>query len=108
MLFSILHQPDGVGFAELAQRDPDSLEVGLINNMPDTALRATERQFVSLLDSAANGLAVRLRLFTLPAVPRSSWAQAHVESFYSSLDDLWASDVDALIVTGTEPRASNL
>jgi hypothetical protein len=40
--------------------------VGLVNNMPDTALQSTERQFLELIDAAAGGMAVRLRLFSLP------------------------------------------
>src|SRR5687768_11519736 len=84
------------------------LEIGLVNNMPDTALRATERQFVTLLTEAAAGDAVRLTLYTLPDVPRTDWGHAHVARSYRPLEELWESNLDALIVTGTEPRAANL
>ena len=30
------------------------IEIGLINNMSDEALKATERQFISLLESASD------------------------------------------------------
>lgn len=93
---------------EFRESDASCLEIGLINNMPDTALRATERQFLSLLTAAAEGIVVRLRLFTLPDVPRVDWGQEYVSSFYSSVSDLWNSHLDGLIVTGTEPRAPNL
>ena len=36
------------------------IRIGLINNMPDTALEATERQFRSLLATASDGMSVRL------------------------------------------------
>jgi homoserine O-succinyltransferase len=85
----------------------NDLEIGLVNNMPDAALEATERQFRSLIDASAGGARVRLTFYALPGIPRSESGQAHV-SRYSDIDDLWNGHLDGLIVTGTEPRASNL
>ena len=48
-----------------------SINIGLINNMPDAALEATERQFMTLLDLASDGVLVRLSLYALPEVPRN-------------------------------------
>jgi homoserine O-succinyltransferase len=87
---------------------PDRLDIGLVNNMPDTALRATERQFDSLLRAAGTDVEVRLWLFALPAVPRADWAQDYVRAFYVGLDELWRRRLDGLIVTGAEPRAADL
>jgi homoserine O-succinyltransferase len=84
------------------------LEVGLINNMPDAALESTERQFLEILRAAADDVPVRLRLFALPDVPRTDSGRAHLAGGYCSIDDLWHSRLDGLIVTGTEPRASSL
>jgi homoserine O-succinyltransferase len=84
------------------------IDIGLINNMPDGALKATEHQFIRLLDSVADGVAVRLMFYTLPEVPRSALGRRHVNSFYSSIDSLLSRRLDGLIVTGTEPRTSNL
>jgi homoserine O-succinyltransferase len=83
------------------------LDIGLLNNMPDAALDATERQFRALLDAAADGLAVRLTLYTLPEIPRSDFGR-HQVSRYSDFRDLWDHHHDGLIVTGTEPRAADL
>ena len=69
---------------------PSHLDIGLINNMPDAALDATERQFRGLLDAAADGLAVRLTLYTLPEVPRTDFGRRQV-SRYSNFDTLWNS-----------------
>ena len=85
-----------------------SVHIGLINNMPDSALRATERQFFSLLDAASDGLEVRLSLYELPEVPRSETARRHLNQHYSSAEDLWDCHLDGLIVTGTEPKTQNL
>jgi homoserine O-succinyltransferase len=83
------------------------LDIGLLNNMPDAALDATERQFRSLLAAAADGVPVRLTLYTLPEIRRAEFGRRQV-SRYARLDDLWRSHHDALIVTGTEPRAEDL
>jgi homoserine O-succinyltransferase len=88
--------------------DANCLDIGLINNMPDAALEATERQFRALLDAAADGVAVRLTVYALPDVPRTDWGRHHVNRLYSDIEDLWDSRLDGLIVTGTEPRAPNL
>ena len=84
------------------------LDIGVINNMPDGALQSTERQFLSLLDSAATGLSVRLTFYALPDVPRSDSGRRHVSSFYKSIENLWDRRLDGVIVTGAEPRTSNL
>jgi len=89
------------------QPDSNCLDIGLINNMPDAALDATERQFRALLDAAADGLVLRLTLYTLPEVPRTDFGRRQV-SCYSDLGDLWDRHHDGLIVTGTEPRAADL
>ena len=81
------------------------LTIGLVNNMPDTALESTERQFLELLRAAAGDLPVRLRLYALPDVPRSESGRRHVRDAYVPIEDLLGSDLDGLIVTGTEPRA---
>jgi homoserine O-succinyltransferase len=84
------------------------INIGLINNMPDGALRATERQFVNLLGSAAKGIVVRLSLYFLPEVSRTEAGLSHLNHGYSSVNDLWNSSLDGLIVTGAEPRAPEL
>ena len=84
------------------------INVGLINNMPDSALIATERQLFRLLDAAAGSLPVRLKLYTLPNVPRTDWGRQYMSRFYSNINDLWDGDLDGLIVTGAEPRAPHL
>src|ERR1041384_7997627 len=95
--------PSGYPLLKHAQVD-----IGVINNMPDGALRPTERQFLSLLDSAADGLSVRLTFYALPDVPRSDSGRLHISSSYSSIESLWDRHPDGLIVTGAEPRTPNL
>ena len=82
-----------------------SIEVGLVNNMPDAALEATERQFVDILGAAADARPVRLHLFSLPQLPRGEAARSYLGLGYAPIDKLDEAGLDALIVTGTEPRA---
>lgn len=89
-------------------RDHGELTIGLINNMPDTALKATERQFMKLLQAAAGARRIRFHCFSLPSVKRSPEAKWHVESEYSDLADLKRRKFDGLIVTGAEPVAPEL
>jgi homoserine O-succinyltransferase len=84
------------------------LKIGLINNMSDEALKATECQFISLLDSASDNMPVHLSFYTLPGVPRGSLAASYISSRYSNIEDLWDGHLDGLIVTGREPLAANL
>jgi homoserine O-succinyltransferase len=87
--------------------DRDSLDIALMNNMPDAALDATERQFRSLLAAVCDDRPVRLTLYTLPEVRRTEFGRQQV-SRYASIDELWTRDHDGLIVTGTEPVAADL
>jgi homoserine O-succinyltransferase len=52
------------------------IKVGLINNMSDEALKATERQFTSVLASASDNMPIHLSFYTLPGVPRSNISAA--------------------------------
>jgi homoserine O-succinyltransferase len=88
--------------------DATCIHIGLVNNMPDSALEATERQFRTLLCEAAEGIALRLSLFAIPEVPRSDKTRDRIDATYSSISALWDSRLDGLIVTGAEPVARNL
>jgi homoserine O-succinyltransferase len=84
------------------------IEIGLINNMPDAALKSTERQFIEVLGAAAGELAVRLHFFSLPDVPRGETGRSHLQAAYSQIGELANARLDALIVTGAEPRTRSL
>ena len=46
--------------------------IGLVNNMPDAAFEATERQFTDLIRAATPNTVVLLKLFAIPEVPRAA------------------------------------
>ncbi|UYO44201.1 homoserine O-succinyltransferase [Rhodopseudomonas palustris] len=103
--------PAGVGDerrrrGRLDHRKP--IEIGLVNNMGDAALRATERQFAKLLRNGAGTRRVRLHCFALRSVPRSPTARHRIDSLYSDIADLGRVRLDGLIVTGAEPRTAAL
>jgi homoserine O-succinyltransferase/O-acetyltransferase len=89
-------------------RGRNCLTVGLVNNMPDAACEATERQFVDLLRAAAGDVVVRLRLFAIGDVPRADAARQEFAGRYRDIAEVWDRPLDGLIVTGTEPRAPRL
>ena len=86
----------------------EQLSIALINNMPDAALEDTELQFFDLLDEASDDLTIYLKLYSLSGIPRSDRGQRHLNSFYYGLDELWQSQFDGVIITGTEPRHPDL
>ncbi|HEY3779012.1 MAG TPA: homoserine O-succinyltransferase [Rhizomicrobium sp.] len=85
------------------------IELGLVNNMPDSALERTERQFIHLLGAAASDLLVRVSFFSLQGLARGAAGRNHLQrNSYRPILDVPGSELDALIVTGTEPRFSDL
>ena len=89
-------------------QDRRRLKVGLVNNMPDAALIATERQFHALLSAAAPERRVDLHLFQVPAIERGPAASKRLDALYRPVAQVDGAGLDALIVTGAEPRAGEL
>ena len=84
------------------------LRVELVNNMPDSAVLATQRQFIRLLEEGAGAFDVALGLMTLSTVERSAEARREMAELYRSPAGFSAAPPDAIIVTGAEPRAAEL
>jgi homoserine O-succinyltransferase len=103
----MLSRPDNPK-STLPERYVPWIDIGLLNNMPDAALEATENQFAGLLQAAAGTLPVRLHYYSLPEIPRGDAAQSRINALYGGLPELWRSRLDALIVTGAEPRTADL
>lgn len=95
---------------ELAiHQDIRELHIGLLNLMPDAALTATERQFLRLINDSNQIAQFYVHLFTLPELERSPDGLAHVAAHYETFEQIQASGLDALIVTGanvTQPDLS--
>jgi homoserine O-succinyltransferase/O-acetyltransferase len=89
-------------------RERAGIAIGLINNMGDEALKATERQFVSLVSEAAGGIDVSFRIFALKSTRRSPRALDYINARYEPASAAMDGDVDGLIITGAQPQADRL
>ncbi len=84
------------------------LHIGLLNMMPDKALQATERQFFRLIGESNQIAQFYVHPFTLDALERSPEGKAHVDSYYSTFDQIKEQGLDALIITGANVAEKNL
>jgi homoserine O-succinyltransferase len=80
----------------------------LVNNMPDTAFCATERQFAGLLDAGSGCETVTLTRHTVAGVPRGEQVRARVAAEYRRIEDLRSDPPDLLVVTGANPTESRI
>lgn len=95
---------------EMAQQNKSTgcIDIGLVNNMPDSALIPTERQLFDLLEASAGKQAVRLHFYTMPTTPRSDWGRDYVRRYYRTTTEMVNGRLDGIIVTGAEPKAARL
>lgn len=90
-------------------QDIRELHIGLLNMMPDPALAATERQFFRLVGECNQIAQFYMHPFTLRGLERGPEAKAHVDQYYETFDQIKASGLDGLIITGanvTQPDLS--
>src|ERR1700739_1502621 len=93
--------PDGAG-------GPVRWRCALVNNMPDAAFGATERQFMGLLDAGSGCETVLLTRHTMVGVPRGARIRARIADAYRPLDDIMSAPPDLLVVTGSNPTESRI
>ncbi|MFK7887844.1 MAG: homoserine O-succinyltransferase [Gammaproteobacteria bacterium] len=82
------------------RQDIRELHIGFLNMMPDTALKATERQFIRLIGSCNRIAQFYVYPFSLDALARSNDANDYIATHYSRFETLQAAGLDALIITG--------
>jgi homoserine O-succinyltransferase len=75
----------------------------LVNNMPDAAFCATERQFVGLLNAGSGCETVAVTRYAMAGVPRGERIQARIAAEYRPLEDITSDPPDLLVVTGSNP-----
>jgi homoserine O-succinyltransferase len=81
-------------------QDIRELHIGLLNMMPDSALTATEMQFINLVGNCNKIAQFYVYPFSLPELNRGAEAEAHIAEHYSRFDELRQQGLDALIITG--------
>jgi homoserine O-succinyltransferase len=85
--------------------EPDlpSVTVGFVNNMPDGAFDATERQFLHLLDAGSGTEVIDVHRYTMAGVPRGEVVGARIAEQYEPVAAVRNEPPDLLIVTGSNP-----
>lgn len=81
-------------------QDIREMHIGLLNMMPDAALEATERQFFRLVGAANPIVQFHVHPFTIEGLPRGPAAQAHIDRYYESFEQIQRDGLDGLIVSG--------
>lgn len=88
---------------EAERSELPALHIAVLNLMPDTALRATDRQFARLVASFGDRANLWFHVFSMGVEARGAAAREHIEVHYQSLAGIRELPVDALIVTGANP-----
>lgn len=79
------------------------LRCALVNNMPDGAFDATERQYARLLETGSGSNVLEVRRYTMRGVPRGKQTSERIAKEYLPMTDLYLEPPDLLIVTGSNP-----
>ena len=83
-----------------------TLRIGVLNLMPDAALRATDRQWARLF--AVPEFDTLIHPFTVASEQRGAEARGYIGRHYSRFDQLRRQGLDALVVTGANPAREEL
>ena len=86
--------------ARAASQHIRELHIGLLNMMPDAALAATERQFFRLVGESNPIAQFYVHPFSLPELQRGAKAQAYIDQYYETFEQVREAGLDALIITG--------
>jgi len=89
-------------------QDIRELHIGLLNMMPDAALAATERQFFRLIGESNPIAQFYVHPFTLDVLDRNDKAQAHIDEYYDTFEQIKQQGLDALIITGANVIGADL
>lgn len=89
-------------------QDIRELHIGLLNMMPDAALRATERQFMRMITSCNQIAQFYIHPFSIDGIERGESAQAHIERYYENFEEVRQQGLDALIISGANPSKAEL
>ena len=81
-------------------QDIRELHIGLLNLMPDAALRVTEQQFIRLVGSCNQIAQIFIHPFSVGGLPRSKSTQAYMNKYYMDFEQIRQLGLDALIISG--------
>ena len=87
---------------------PPRWRAALVNNMPDAAFEATERQFLGLLAAGSGAETIEVSRHTMDGVPRSQRVGERIAAEYLPLGHIIADPPDLVVVTGSNPLESRI
>ena len=90
------------------QSRPARWTCAFVNNMPDGAFDATERQYLGLIDAGSGCHVVELSRYTMAGVPRAERTAARIAEDYLPFGTIRERPPDLLIVTGSNPLAARI
>ena len=101
---------EGIDICAPAEASPElpDLHIGLLNLMPDAALRATDRQFLRLVSAHARAANLHVYPFTVAIEYRSGPAREYINNYYRTFVELRHAELDGLIITGANPARADL
>ena len=97
-----------IDLEQAEHQDIRELHIGLLNMMPDPALEATERQFFRLIGESNQIAQFYMHPFTLKELKRGPEGQAHTNRYYMEVEQIKATGLDALIITGANVTGPEL
>ncbi len=74
-----------------------------VNNMPDGAFIATERQFLDLLAAGSGAEVIEVRRLTMSGIARESKIAEYLDENYQPVSTIKETPPDVLVVTGSNP-----
>ena len=89
-----------ISVEQAQSEDPRPLEIGIVNMMPDKALKPTERDFLRWLAFSGGALQLNVTMISVDGLEREGEFKEHVARYYSPFEEVRGRKFDALILTG--------
>jgi homoserine O-succinyltransferase len=90
------------------RRAGPGISCAFVNNMPDSAFVATERQVLGLLEAGGGPDGIDVGCYALPGVPRGDRIAERINTRYLPLEHLWDSAPQVVVISGSEPLSATL
>lgn len=100
--------PTVICMNEAAKRAVRELHIGIVNMMPDAALKKTETQFTLPLHYASSGLQIIPHFIAIEGIERDTEHQDYIDKNYISFDQAKEEGMDGLIITGANIAGTDL
>ena len=79
------------------------MNCAFVNNMPDSAFDATERQFLDLLHQGSGSATIEVQRYAIAGVPRGERIAKRIAEEYSPFEEIRNHAPDLLLITGANP-----